>query len=178
MNRFNMLVILGIFFFPIYGQTAEIYKSIDKNGSISFSDTGPKGEKFEIINVKEGAVIQQPKMIEKAKPAADPANTEDKVNAYLKEMDQKVKKKRQLQQQISILEEELSRVLARMKQIEESRPSSKDGITIKIGRTPVVTSIAPTAEDDEYKRLFWRKERIDGEIFSLESQITEINRSM
>jgi len=175
-DRRIFLLFLILFSYPLLSASEEIYRWTDEEGTIHFTDdpsTIPKpylqrGEKIQFPQEK-GEDVRQP---------IKPADRSDRVEKYLKEMDQKIEAKKKLENKISTLERDLSFIEERLKAIEDIE--KEDFQYYQPFRDPKSGRWVNVASPyyDEKRRLESRRQAIKGELESLQEELSKIKRSL
>ena len=156
--------------------SAEIYRWTDEKGTVHLTDDPSKvPEAYSQPIVK----IRIPEQEEKAIPVpSKPDDRSDRVEKYLKEMDQKIEAKRKLEKRMAELEDELASIEDRLRWIEQDEEENfqyyQPFRDPKSGRWTMVGS--PYL--DEKRELSYRMESIKKEMKTLEEAISKITRSL
>jgi vacuolar-type H+-ATPase subunit I/STV1 len=154
----------------------EIYRWIDEKGTVHFTDDPSKippqhSERAKKIDAPESAPVQE----ETPRPSE---SKEDRVKKYLDEFDRKVEAKKKYEQRVYELQEELTVIEDRLKEIEElEKVDYEYYIPFRDPRTGRFVAVASPYYDEKV-RLTKRVEIIRAEIDFLEEKIAEIKRSL
>lgn len=155
---------------------AEIYRWTDEKGTVHLTDDPSKVPE---AYSQPGVKIRIPEPEEKTIPVlSKPDDRSDRVEKYLKEMDEKIEAKRKLEKRMSELEDELASIEDRLRWIEEDEKENfqyyqpfrepKSGRWVMVG-SPYL---------DEKRKLTYRMELIKKEMETLEENISKIARSL
>ena len=155
---------------------SEMYRWIDEKGTVHFTDdpsTIPPqhSDRARKIDAPESTPVQE----ETPRPSEP---KEDRVKKYLEEFDRKVETKRKYEKRVSELQEELTLIEERLKEIKELEKEDYQYYIPFIDRR--TGNLVPVASPyyGEKVRLTKRMKIIRPEINSLEEKIAEIQRSL
>ena len=173
----SLFMVLSVLLFSIPVIWAdEMYRWIDEKGTVHFADDLSKippqyFERARKIDAPEGPPVQE-------EPLRSSEAKEDLVKKYLEEFDQKVETKKKYERRVSELQEELTLIEKRLKEIEElEREDYEYYIPFRDPRTGKFVAVASPYYDEKV-RLTKRMEIVRAEINSLEEKIAETGRSL
>jgi len=153
-----------------------MYRWIDEKGTVHFTDDLSKIQPHYLDRARK---IDAPESTPVQKETPRPSETsEDRVKKYLEEFDRKVEMKKKYETRVSELQEELTFIEDRLKEIEElEREDYEYYVPFRDFRTGKFVAVASPYYDEKV-RLTKRMEIITPEINSLEEKIAEIKRSL
>lgn len=114
---FTFVILFSILILPLFSFSVEIFQWIDEEGTIHFTDDPSKISKEGSGNVKK---IEVPRELSKDedKRYKSTENSEREKN-YLKDIEKRIRAKKDLEKRVSELEEDLKLCEDRLKEIEE-----------------------------------------------------------
>lgn len=179
------LAILLSFFLPTFllvtlSSSQQVYRWIDDNGTIHFTDDVSKIPEQYRDQTKRIELPNEPSKeppIESQKTGKQDVK-EDRVDKYLQDFDKKVEEKKKLEKRVAELEEELRYCEERLKQIEEYE--REDFPYYMPFRDPRTGTFVPVGSPyyDEKVRLDRRVREIMPELESLQEKLSRIKRSL
>jgi hypothetical protein len=179
--------IFVLFWEPAFASAGEIYRWSDEKGTVHFTDDLSKVPKPYLDQVeKKGVpeersekrkVPEEASKKEESLPQSEGKERPDRVKEYLKDIENKIAAKKELEKRIAQLEEELKQCEDRLKKIEERAreyPESFYSTYDPSTKKWVITS----PEYEEKVRLTMRMKDIKEELRSLQEKLSMINRSL
>ena len=154
----------------------EMYRWIDEKGTVHFTDDLskiplPYFDRARKIDAPERSPVQE-------ETPRSSETKDDRVKTYLEEFDRKVETKKKYEKRVSELQEGLTLIEERLKEIEElEREDYEYYIPFRDPRTGKFVAVASPYYDEKV-RLTKRMDIIKAEINSLEEKIAEIKRSL
>ena len=172
-----LFIILSVLLLPTpVTWAAEMYRWTDGQGTIHFTDDLSKIPPQHLDRARKIDAPESTPVQEETPRPSEPK--EDRVKKYLEEFDRKVETKRKYEKRVSELQEELTLIEERLKEIKELEKEDYEYYIPFIDRR--TGNLVPVASPyyGEKVRLTKRMKIIRPEINSLEEKIAEIQRSL
>jgi vacuolar-type H+-ATPase subunit I/STV1 len=155
---------------------AEMYRWTDEKGTVHFTDDLSKIPFQYLDRIRKIDAPERPPVQGETPRSSE--TKEDPVKTYLEEFDRKVETKKKYEKRVSELQEGLTLIEERLKEIEElEREDYEYYIPFRDSRTGKFVAVASPYYDEKV-RLTKRMEIIRAEINSLEEKIDQIKRSL
>jgi predicted ribosome quality control (RQC) complex YloA/Tae2 family protein len=180
-TRISMSLLLFIVLSGLLSSTpvtwaGEMYRWIDEKGTVHFTDDLSKIPPQYFDRARKIDTPERPPVQGETPRSSE--TEDDRVKKYLEEFDRKVETKKKYERRVSELQEELTLIEERLKEIEElEREDYEYYIPFRDPRTGKFVAVASPYYDEKV-RLTKRMEIIRAEINSLEEKIDQIKRSL